>query len=88
MKWKPQISNSGNSICFNRQQKISDTHHCHCQGRMVGAKGQRYDKTILAGRLDRMKAKEGKDSMAVEQFCFSGWEPWLEKLTIYLWIFF
>lgn len=70
MKSKPQISKSGNSICVNRQQKLSDIHLCHCQGRMVGAKGQRYAKTIVTGRLDGMKAKEGKDRMVVE-FCFS-----------------
>lgn len=64
--------NSGNSICINRKQKLSDTHHCRCQGRMVGAKGRRYNKTNVTGKLVEMKAKEEKDSMVVEKFCFSG----------------
>lgn len=53
---------------------MSDTHHCHCQGRMVGAKDHRYNETIITRKLVGMKAKEEKDSMAVDKFCISGWE--------------
>lgn len=35
---------------------------------MVSAKGQRYNETIVTGRLDGMKAKE--DSMVVEKVFF------------------